>query len=1033
MKKNIFAVFLCVMMSLVIFGCEKKTETPKTTKTDETTTVTTKAELSVSYYDGGEMIKTEKYTKDNFTLFTPEKDGFTFLGWFKDQALTQAFDQSQIDSVFENGTLSLYAAWETKDLFNVSIKGSVGNKTVINPAFTWKNNFEDSSFKVKVLKGTSIQESDTVNADYYLCSKLDFNTDYSFIIEGVTSHKLQTVDFKTIENNNYSINTAIDVNDPYMSNMVIQRDEPIVINGRGPQRLLIPISFGSEMYYSLSDEEGEFSVTIPAHSASFNPIKIVIGVGFKKRATLENVLIGDVYLFTGQSNMQWTVAKSDVDSSDYEKAINSSVRYFTQGVNKSTELALHTSNGRWFSINSENDCQGYSALAFMGGALLGDFLKTNNNVPLGILTAYQGDTNIANWMGKGYYTGTSSTKYLHYNAMIYPLRDASIKGVVWYQGCNNSAAGGDYKDFLLAYFKNYRDLFHNEELKFYVIGLACYDGDSGNNYDFSFVRESQAAACAQDDKAYFISTCDDGDPTYIHPEHKRYIALRIMKSIASSMYGADYYSEGPSYKSHTVSGDTVTIEVNNGEGLKTSGTIDDFYLAGADGKYYSAIAKIEDEKIIVSSDKVSNPVYIKYGFGKSPFTNIFNKDDYSMVPFRTDNHNINIELLDYNSTDEYSSHPSGDVTYATIVNEGLKITKNAGTNGYGSIRLSKWGMIAYDAVGFRFSFIGTNSGAKVQFRAVEGPTSEIWAYEVIDNFEGLRTFEGTISDFKVVYNKKDSIFNTQCISYIEVMITSGGACDIIVTEARFVDVERSKPRSFMVGSPSVDKNGVAEIVVGKSLFATSYTLLVSDTKGNYDNPLYSGTSTGVMFHFDASNLRTGVPYYLRSIATNELGETTCTNDNAVFYLNDENTYIITNFDYETDAELFAFVQGHMRVHSSIDYEMTKSGAKVILNGDSWAYFIFDIETGANTGKSKLVFDADLSEYKGNRIVIQLCDTANGTYNYSIDLTAQKTGTFEIPLSEFKNYNNQALNAIFFNFDDPAGGDYIILDNIKLVK
>ena len=284
----------------------------------------------------------------------------------------------------------------------------------------------------------------------------------------------------------------------------------------------------------------------------------------------------------------------------------------------------------------------------MTGSFLGEYLK-DQNVPVGILSAYQGDTNIANWMSKDYYTGKVSTKHLHYNAMVHPLRHATVKGVVWYQGCNNSAAGGDYKELLKAYFANYRDLFDDEDLPFYVIGLACYDGDSGNNYDFSYVRESQAKACAEDENAYYISSCDDGDPTFIHPTAKRYIAQRVAKSIMSSLYGFSFLAEGPSYKSHTVSGNTVTIELNNADGLKSDGAIHNLLLAGEDGKYYEAEAKIVKQTIVASSDKVANPVYIKYGFGKSPFVNIYNKDGFSMVPFRTDEYNKNIDLLDYNS------------------------------------------------------------------------------------------------------------------------------------------------------------------------------------------------------------------------------------------------------------------------------------------------------------------------------------------------------------------------------------------------
>ena len=97
----------------------------------------------------------------------------------------------------------------------------------------------------------------------------------------------------------------------------------------------------------------------------------------------------------------------------------------------------------------------------------------------------------------------------------------------------------------------------------------------------------------------------------------------------------------------TVDGNKVTITVKYGDGLYSDGDIVGFKLAGADGKYFDATAEIKNGKIIVSSSKVANPVYIKYGFSKSPFLNIYNKDGYLMSPFRTDNFNRNIDLYHY--------------------------------------------------------------------------------------------------------------------------------------------------------------------------------------------------------------------------------------------------------------------------------------------------------------------------------------------------------------------------------------------------
>ena len=355
----------------------------------------------------------------------------------------------------------------------------------------------------------------------------------------------------------------------------------------------------------------------------------------------------------------------------------------------------------------------YSAIAFMVGSMLGKELD-EYDVPVGIINACQGDTNIANWMSKEYYNGSISTKNLHYNAMIHPLRHAKFSGVVWYQGCNNSAKGTDYKDLLLSLFANWRELFNNETMPFYIVQLPVYDGDKGNNYDFSYVRESQLNATQEDDNAYLIASCDGGDPTFIHPTEKRYIAERLTKSIMSTNYSAAYLPQGPTYKSHTVDGNKVTITVDNGTGLYSRGEIVGFKLAGADGKYFDATATIVGTQIVVTSNKVDNPVYIKYGFSKSPFLNIYNRDGYLMSPFRTDEFNKNIDLMDYSNNPQYSMHPDGSPMQYEVVEVdgkiGTKITKTSNGNTWGSLQLYKWGAVGYNEIGLKISLIGSNSG-----------------------------------------------------------------------------------------------------------------------------------------------------------------------------------------------------------------------------------------------------------------------------------------------------------------------------------
>lgn len=1018
---NIYTIILSIMLFVLLCGC--------TSCNNDQTSETENTRLLVSYYEDGEMLQRKSYTKDTFELLVLEKEGHTFIGWFLEETFETKFEEAKLNDYFKLGKISLYAKWElTKNNYGLQMKGLIDDKTVINPGFTWNNPYNDSEFIVKVLKGDEVVKTKTITETYYVSPLLDYNTSYKFVVEGKTSHNTNEISFTTIENNNYITAKPVELNDPYMDNMVLQRDEIINLSGVGPERLLIGVKFGEELYFGIADEDGNFNVEIDAHEASFDPITIIAGLGLTHKAIIDNILIGDVFFFSGQSNMQWPTNSSDFNPDDVKKAKENDVRFFAQDVVESTKPLDHTTNGRWFSINDYNYSQ-YSAISLMTGSFLGQYLK-EQNVPVGILTAYQGNTNIANWMSNEYYNGSVGTKHLHYNAMVHPIRHANVKGVVWYQGCNNSAAGGDYKDLLLAYFANYRDLFNKEDLPFYVIGLACYDGDSGNNYDFSFVRESQAMACDLDENAYYISACDDGDPTFIHPTSKRYIAQRVSKSIMSTLYGYSYLAEGPSYKSHTVEGNTVTIELNNAKGLYNKGEITNLYLAGEDGKYYQANAKISNETIVASCDKVSNPVYIKYGFGKSPFVNIFNKDNYSMVPFRTDSYNLNIDLLDYSDTSVYGFHESGSDMNISIVDNGLKISKQSDGLSFGSVRLEKWGMIAYQAAGFRFTMTGTNSNAKITFRAVEGPSFETWGFQIIDNFTGTKTFDLAISDFKALLNKSDNVFNTQAISYIEIVVEHNGAAEFTINEARFVDVERSQPKSFTIDNISF-ADSKATVTVNKSLFAQNYTIIVSNDT-SFTNELYKETKETTTFSFDVSSFEKGVPYYIRAIATNELGQTICSNDGYIFYINSDDSLIINNFDFSSQSALDAYIASSMKVHEGLNCILQEEGIKIESSGAGWQNFIFVIESGSNAGMTKLVFDADFTNYNG-KVNLQLVTTNWTTLNYNLDLSIQKTGTFTINLSDFDGYTDQALMWVSFNFDDSIGNGYILFDDCKLTK
>ena len=1021
MKKLLFITLFIMLFCLI--GCGETTVTPDDGEDLEDT------KLFVSYYYGDKLIFSKEYTNNSILIIDYSITDYEFKGWFLDKEFTTPYDETKIKEYFKLDSLNLYAKME-RDMaeFKINIIGKLNNEYVLNPLFTWENSNNDSSFTYELsLNGSVVLKDTTPRTSFQPGTLLRTNANYKFKVVGNSSGCSDEVNFMTIKDYDDSIKN-ITLDNPFSSGMVIQRNMDTVFSGKAPAKELISLVIGNETIHTISGEDGKFELVLPGRNASFFPVDIAITNGQGAGATISDVLFGDVYLFAGQSNMQWPTQNSDYMETDISYLANSRVRFFCQDVVTSTEPKESTQNGRWFKPDS-NNVKNFSAIATMTASFLQSGVE--NETPIGIITAYQGDTNIANWMSPDYYQGTCQTKYLHYNAMVYPLRHTKLKGVVWYQGCNNSASGCDYKDLLLKLFANYRDLFNTNNLPFFVIGLCCYDGDSGNNFDFSFVRESQALACALDNNAYFISTCDNGDPTYIHPRAKRYICERVSKSIQSVNYNKDYLNEGPSYKSHTVEGNVVTIELNNSEGLRNNGEIKNLYLAGSDGKYYEATVTLSNNKMIATCEKVENPVYIKYGFGKSPFVNIFNKDGYAITPFRTDSYNTNIDLFDYEKTDDYTFHPDGSKMDIVIKDNNLEIKKQNDGKGYGSIRLDKWGAVAYEPEGFELAIKGTNSGASISMRFIEGDSYEIWACKVVDDFTGERTFNFNVGDFTCVYNKQNNVFEPQKIGYIELMVEKNGEATFELCNARFVKVEKTKPLSFAISTVSEQDESIT-ISTGKAIFAQSYVLSITSD----GETLYTEEREDTTFVVAKDKFTKGTPYYINVVAKNELGETNATNNGFVFYLKDDNEVIVCNFDFQDDASLKAYIDSSMSVHDGLVCTLDEKGVKITSTGQGWQQFIFKLETGVAKDMTKMNFYADFTNYKG-QVILQLADTNWKVYQYTLDLSVKKEGIFTINFNEFllndTPFTTQTLMWVMFNFNDTTGNGYILFDNLKLQK
>lgn len=226
-----------------------------------------------------------------------------------------------------------------------------------------------------------------------------------------------------------------------------------------------------------------------------------------------------------------------------------------------------------------------------------------------------------------------------YNAMINPIINYKIRGVIWYQGESNAARAHQYKTLFPTLIKNWRNKFTSGDFPFYFVQLANHmkREDMPAPSQWAELREAQLMTTCLPNTGMAV-TIDIGEEKDIHPKNKQEVGRRLALIALNKVYGKSIGYSGPIYKSHVINGNDIIISFLHDHGLKTlnSKVLKGFSIAGNDKQFYWADARIENNKVIVSSEKVSNPVAVRYGWANNPEVNLYNKDNLPASPFRTD-------------------------------------------------------------------------------------------------------------------------------------------------------------------------------------------------------------------------------------------------------------------------------------------------------------------------------------------------------------------------------------------------------------
>ncbi len=441
------------------------------------------------------------------------------------------------------------------------------------------------------------------------------------------------------------------------SNMVLQRNTTVTLWGwaDSKEKITIDASWIDEALNVVADKEGNWKLKVATTNS-----KAAQSIHITSKASdiqLENILFGEVWLCSGQSNMEHTIAgKVGQPTFGSQEAIvnsgNEYLRLFT--VEKASSLTPEKDIVKyrgWESANPSN-VKEFSAIAYFFGQQLQEIL----DVPVGMIHTSWGGSLIEAWMSE---ESLSPIKEINlsevdlargnrfptvlFNGMINPLIPYSIKGVLWYQGEGNKSQPTMYTKLQPAMVKDWRNRWGVGDFPFYYVQIAPFMYDDNTSFatprNGAFFREAQMQCLDLIPNSGIAITIDVGDDYAIHPPKKKEVADRLLYNALNQTYGMksiDY--SGPVYDSYEVKDDGIVLSFKHAEmGLYAKNELEDFEIAGADKVFYPAIAKIiQGREILVKSNDVKKPVAVRYAWSNWVMGTLYDTNLLPASSFRTD-------------------------------------------------------------------------------------------------------------------------------------------------------------------------------------------------------------------------------------------------------------------------------------------------------------------------------------------------------------------------------------------------------------
>ena len=459
------------------------------------------------------------------------------------------------------------------------------------------------------------------------------------------------------------VNAQLEIPKIFGNNMVLQRDKPIPVWGTAGPGQMVTVKFSPQEKITKADTSGKWNIQLEALPASFDPEKLIISSAGKK-IELSNILVGEVWLCSGQSNMEYTMRRNSKVTvpegvktwpvNELESAHNKSIRIFLVERKKMKPDSTHLG----WNVAEDSALRSFSAVGYFFAKELYKTLQ----VPVGIISASIPGSRIEPWMPEEamlalpFFKNPADTiskisgepgKF--YSSMIEPIAPFALKGFLWYQGESNCFLNErlQYAYKMKALINYWRKEWNSNSLPFYYVQIAPFAYSKAQG-DQKYTEQSLPEFWEAQEMALkipstgMVATCDlNTDLDNLHPHFKWEIGRRLATCALGKVYAKrEIVPMGPFYTGMRVSGNSIILDFKyTGSGLvsRDGKDLNGFEIAGSDGKYVTAVAVIKNDQVIVSSPQIQQPVSVRFAWNERAHTNLYNLDELPAMSFRTDN------------------------------------------------------------------------------------------------------------------------------------------------------------------------------------------------------------------------------------------------------------------------------------------------------------------------------------------------------------------------------------------------------------